>query len=156
MGFASGTPHCLLTTISRQPDPDHLIGIFAAWALSLFQYYATHLKELLLNDDSLVLNFANSIFAACTFNFGPWTVCFEHMDSRNLPFSWCAITMLGRFNPQKGGHFVLWDLKLVIEFPLGSTILIPSAVLCHSNTAISRKETRYSFTQYTAGGYSGG
>ncbi len=111
-----------------------------------------HLKELLLNDNNLVLDFTNSIFATCTFNFGPRTICFEHMDSRNLPFGWCAITALGRFNPQKGGHFVLWDLKLVIEFPPGSTILIPSAVLCHSNTAISRKETRYSFTQYTVGG----
>ncbi|KAK0237084.1 hypothetical protein EDD85DRAFT_770799 [Armillaria nabsnona] len=127
-------------------------GVFAAWALSLFQYYAMHLKELLLNDDTLVLNFANSIFAACTFNFGPWTVCFEHMDLRNLPFGWCTITVLGHFNPQKGGHFILWDLKLVIEFPPGSTILIPSTVLRHSNTAISRKETRYLFTQYMAGG----
>ncbi|PBK58707.1 hypothetical protein ARMSODRAFT_900187, partial [Armillaria solidipes] len=127
-------------------------GVFAAWAPSLFQHYAIHLKELFLSDNSLVLNFTNSIFAACTFNFGPQTICFEHTDSRNLPFGWCAIMALGCFNPKKGGHFVLWDLKLVIEFPLGSTILIPSAVLRHSNTAISRKETRYSFTQYTAGG----
>ncbi|PBK65432.1 hypothetical protein ARMSODRAFT_891919, partial [Armillaria solidipes] len=127
-------------------------GVFAAWALSLFQYYAIHLKELFLSDNSLVLNFTNSIFAACTFNFRPRTICFEHMDSRNLPFGWCAIMALGRFNPKKGGHFILWDLKLVIEFPPGSMILIPSAVLCHSNTAISRKETRYSFTQYMAGG----
>lgn len=47
---------------------------------------------------------------------------------------------------------MLWDLQLVIEFPPGSTILIPSAVLRHSNTAIQKGEERYSFTQYTAGG----
>lgn len=47
---------------------------------------------------------------------------------------------------------MLWDLHLVIEFPPGSTILIPSASLRHGNTAIQPGETRYSFTQYTAGG----
>jgi hypothetical protein len=70
----------------------------------------------------------------------------------NLPFGWCAITALGNFDPTLGGHLVLWDLKLVIEFPPGSTILIPSATLRHSNVAIRQGETRYSFTQYTAGG----
>lgn len=40
----------------------------------------------------------------------------------------------------------------MIEFPPGSTILLPSAVLRHSNTAIQKHEERYSFTQYTAGG----
>lgn len=40
----------------------------------------------------------------------------------------------------------------MIEFPPGSTIIIPSAALRHSNAAIQQGETRYSFTQYTAGG----
>ncbi len=47
---------------------------------------------------------------------------------------------------------MLWDLKLVIDFPPGSTILIPSAILKHSNTTIGRRERRYSFTQYSVGG----
>ncbi|KAF9539372.1 hypothetical protein CPC08DRAFT_651196, partial [Agrocybe pediades] len=45
-----------------------------------------------------------------------------------------------------------WNCGLVIEFPAGSTILIPSGILSHSNTTISEGETRYSFTQYAAGG----
>ncbi|PBK60372.1 hypothetical protein ARMSODRAFT_990947 [Armillaria solidipes] len=49
-------------------------------------------------------------------------------------------------------HLVLWDLKLIIDFPPGSTILIPSAILRHSNTTIAPGECRYLFTQYTAGG----
>ena len=52
-----------------------------------------------------------------------------HTDPGNLLFGWCAITTLGNFDPTLGGHLVLWDLKLVIEFPLGSTILIPSVTL---------------------------
>ena len=62
------------------------------------------------------------------------------------------ITALGNFNPKLGGHLILWDLHLVIEFPPGSTILIPSASLRHGNTAIQPGEKQYSFTQYTAGG----
>jgi len=47
---------------------------------------------------------------------------------------------------------VIWDWKLIIEFPPGSTILLLSGVLKHSNTAISSNEVRYLFTQYSAGG----
>lgn len=97
-------------------------------------------------------NFLNSVFACATFNFGPSTCCYDHVDSNNLPFGWCAITALGNFDPALGGHLVLWDLNLIIEFPPGATILIPSATIRHSNIAIRKGETRYSFTQYTAGG----
>lgn len=65
----------------------------------------------------------------------------------------CAITSLGPFDYKRGGHLILWDLELVIEFPPGSTILIPSATLRHSNVALGKAgDKRYSFTQYTAGG----
>jgi hypothetical protein len=47
---------------------------------------------------------------------------------------------------------VLWDLGLVIRFPPGSTILIPSALLTHSNVRISEGEERYSVIQYTSSG----
>ncbi|KAJ7940116.1 hypothetical protein B0H13DRAFT_2300190 [Mycena leptocephala] len=46
---------------------------------------------------------------------------------------------------------ILWDLKLIIRFPPGSTILIPSAIIRHSNMPVDAHELRFSFTQYTAG-----
>ena len=46
---------------------------------------------------------------------------------------------------------ILWDLKLVIDFPAGSTVLIPSATLMHSTTPVAANESRLSFTQYCAG-----
>ena len=125
---------------------------FAMWAPLLFQYYTSELDKFYTHYPNIKHNFVNSIFACCTFNFGPITCCFNHTDPGNLPFGWCTITALGKFNPKLGGHLILWDLHLVIEFPPGSTILIPSACLCHGNTAIQEGETRYSFTQYTAGG----
>jgi hypothetical protein len=74
------------------------------------------------------------------------------LDSQNYIVGWCAITTLGKFDYRKGGHLILWKLKLVIQFPPAWTFLIPSAYLKHGNTDIGPNETRYSFTQYTAGG----
>ncbi|KAJ7869744.1 hypothetical protein B0H14DRAFT_2571680 [Mycena olivaceomarginata] len=97
-------------------------------------------------------NFPGSIFVAYTFNFGPCAVCASHIDFANLAWGWCAITALGDFDPDRGGHLILWDLRLVIRFPPGSTILIPSALIRHSNVPIQDYEYRGSFVQYTAGG----
>ena len=40
----------------------------------------------------------------------------------------------------------------MIEFPHGSTILIPSATIMHSNIPVQEGNTRVSFMQYCAGG----
>jgi hypothetical protein len=125
--------------------------MFAFWAPRLYQYYRSANAKL---DPKLPRPrpFRRSVFAAATFNLGPNVWTFKHRDVLNLPFGWCAITALGDFDPTKGGHLVLWELKLVIEFPPGSTILIPSATIAHSNIPVSTNEYRASFTQYTAGG----
>lgn len=117
----------------------------------MYEYYENRLGKLFLEDDTLKRPF-NSIFTAASYNLGPQVVCFPHVDFANLPFGWCAITAIGNFDPKKGGHLILWDYKLIIEFPPGSTILIPSAIIKHSNTKIFEGETRYSFTQFAAGG----
>ncbi|KAJ7023915.1 hypothetical protein C8F04DRAFT_969588 [Mycena alexandri] len=59
--------------------------------------------------------------------FRPHAITIPHLDFGNLAWGWCVITALGRFNPDCRGHLILEDLKLVICFPPGSTILIPSA-----------------------------
>lgn len=92
------------------------------------------------------------IFPCRSFNLGEQTTSYPHVDQMNLAQSWCSITPLGSFDHKSGGHFVLWDFKMVIEFPAGSTILIPSALLIHSNTPIQPNETRHSIVQYAPGG----
>ncbi|KJA13563.1 hypothetical protein HYPSUDRAFT_151474, partial [Hypholoma sublateritium FD-334 SS-4] len=125
---------------------------FLSAAPKLYHHYAKNLDSLTAAHPNLRRNFSNSVWAAATFNFGPNTIATIHRDYANLPYGWCSITALGDFDPTKGGHLVLWDLKLVIEFPPGSTILIPSAAISHLNTPICPGESRSSFTQYTAGG----
>jgi hypothetical protein len=122
------------------------------WSPSLHKHYVDYMQALKVKFPKLVFPHERSIFPAATYNLGPRTITLPHVDLKNLAFGWCAVTALGDFNYIKSGHLVLWDLNLVIQFPPGSTILIPSAVLSHSNAAISDKEKRYSFTQYAAGG----
>jgi hypothetical protein len=104
------------------------------------------------DDPSIEYPYEGHPFAGFTFNIGPSVVTTPHKDLKNLSWGWCAITSLGNYNPKNGGHLVLWDLNLVIEFPPGSTIFIPSAILCHSNTSVSDSETRSSLTQYNSEG----
>jgi hypothetical protein len=92
------------------------------------------------------------VFACVTFNFGPQTVTFPHLDFLNLAWGWCFITALGWYDYRKGGHLIIWDLRLMIEFPPGATFAIPSAVLRHSNVSIQQGEKRFSITQYTSAG----
>ncbi|KAJ7119330.1 hypothetical protein C8R43DRAFT_901029 [Mycena crocata] len=138
-------------------------GMFQSFAPTLHSFYTEQRGLLYLAAPYLCRIFPNSvsIFSACTFNFGPSTVTLLHVDAANLAWGWCAITALGNFNLDLGGHLILWDLNLIIRFPPSSTILIPSALLRHSNVSIQQGESRYSFTQYTAGGlfrwvYNGG
>ena len=121
------------------------------WAPKMHALYSNMLRKLLSYNKKLRQPFPNSVFANFTANFGPETVCFDHKDTGNLPGGWCVITALEEFDPKLGGHLVLWDLNLVIEFPPGCSIMIPSAMLRHSNTCIQPGKLRYSFTQYSAG-----
>jgi len=90
-------------------------------------------------------------FPSRTFNISLQTVSNPHTDQCNLAQGWCSITPLGNFDPKKGGHLILWDFGLVTELPPGTTALIPSALVCHSNTTIQEGETRFSIVQYASG-----
>jgi hypothetical protein len=142
-----------------------LLAAFAQWAPRLYAHENKYLNLIIAHDQDLhqqglhpnpkekklSRNWPLTSWAAATFYFGPQTVCAKHLDSKNLAVGWCAITALGNFDYKKGGHLVLWELGLVVEFPAGSTILIPSAIIRHSNTWIGENENRQSFTQYSAG-----
>jgi len=58
---------------------------------------------------------------------------------------------MGSYDPTKGGHLVLWECCLVIEFPPGSTILLASGIIAHSNASVALNETRFSVVHYSAG-----
>ncbi|KAK7436260.1 hypothetical protein VKT23_019224 [Stygiomarasmius scandens] len=142
----------LLSSECFQRISGHVSSAFSTWAPKLHRLYAETIAEYQTEDPSFSKNFPGTAFMAATFNFDQQTETVEHLDYFNYIFGWCGITSLGSFDYTKEGHLILWDLKLVIEFPPGTSILIPSCYLRHSNTAVGQDKTRYSFTEYSAGG----
>ncbi|KAJ7326243.1 hypothetical protein DFH08DRAFT_710642, partial [Mycena albidolilacea] len=125
---------------------------FKLWAPQLYNHYFQHNQKLASRFPDLHRPFPKSVFSCATFNFGRSVWTYRHHDICNLPFGLCAVQALGNFDPKQGGHLVLWDLKLVVEFPAGALILLPSATIAHSNIPVQEGDERVSFTQYTAGG----
>lgn len=119
----------------------------------MYDYQKTRVEQVLADKNDrpkLKRTTPKTVFPTTACNFRN-VCCFPHRDTQNCPFSWCGITALGRFDHVKGGHLILWELKLIIEFPHGYTILIPSATITHSNSAVADGEIRMSITQYCAG-----
>ncbi|KIJ61369.1 hypothetical protein HYDPIDRAFT_96706, partial [Hydnomerulius pinastri MD-312] len=54
----------------------------------------------------------------------------EHVNYTNLLHGWCSIWASGTFDdPQTGGHFAFYDLKLMVEFPPVLIIPVLSSML---------------------------
>ncbi|KAJ7642868.1 hypothetical protein B0H17DRAFT_960020, partial [Mycena rosella] len=125
---------------------------FRTFGPKMFKQYVVTLKALFEHMPHLEHNFTNSVFPVVTFDLGPDSVTFEHLDFHNNPLGWCGITNGGAFDPKRSAHIYLKQLKLVIEFPPAASTLIPSAIIDHGNTPLAAGETRCSITQYAAGG----
>ncbi|KAJ7810666.1 hypothetical protein B0H13DRAFT_2384493 [Mycena leptocephala] len=129
---------CLLSNVAFIRIAGFATGVFANWAPNLFEYYVIHMRRFYTRYAHLKQPFLNGIWSACTFNLDPQTCALGHRDFANLAFGWCTITALGNFDHTK--------------VPPGTTVLIPSTALFHSNIPIATGERQYSFMQYTAGG----
>ena len=125
---------------------------FQTYAPELYKDYDDVLKELSGWSPNVRCNYTGNAFACAALNLGLRTVSFPHHDFANLSWGLCSITALGDYNPDTGGELVLRKAKLVIRFPPGSTFLVSSAMVEHSNTPIGPNERQYSLAQFTAGG----
>ena len=138
----------------------YCLAMYETYGVKNYQYTKDTMEAIRnhfnnLGDKSLGLqsedNKALGVFPCRTFNLATQSVSVPHTDHNNLSHGWCSITPLGDFNPTLGGHLVLWNFKLIIEFPPGSTILIPSSIVVHSNTPIEPNGVRNSIVQYASG-----
>ncbi|KAK7457915.1 hypothetical protein VKT23_010262 [Stygiomarasmius scandens] len=127
---------------------DYLMRCYFPKVYTLYRNVLDALKE---ENADLDINFEECCFAAAAINFRK-ACTFRHRDFLNLLFGLCAVFSLGDFDYKKGGHLILWDLGLIVEFPPGCVILIPSAMIEHSNTALRMKDVRHSITFFSASG----
>ncbi|KAF6746063.1 hypothetical protein DFP72DRAFT_992873 [Ephemerocybe angulata] len=150
------TRRLLTNSILRNKSIQRIAGAqssaFAFLNPKLYQRYAEDLETLFKSDHDLKPNFDNSIFPACSLNCSAESVSLDHYDYGNLSYGFCALTALGDFDFRKGGHLILFELKLIIEFPPGTTCVFPSAAIRHGNTPIQPGEERMSIAQYGSGG----
>lgn len=129
-----------------------LLASLAFFAPKIYQYYRRTLKKLYRKHPHLRHIFRGSLYPAISLNFGPATVTVPHKDTGNIAGGMCVVQSGGNYDPKIGGHLYLTQLKVVVEFPPGATMAIPSATVEHGNVGIREGETRTSVTQYMAGG----
>ncbi|KAG6895255.1 hypothetical protein C0992_002339 [Termitomyces sp. T32_za158] len=134
---------CLLENEHIQRMAHFADGAFNLLAPNLYKHYHDHLKPLFDDLPYLRRIFPKSVFTAAAFNFGGNVSTKVHRDCMNYAVGWCAIQALGLFDPKNSGHIVLTDLKLIIEFPPGALILIPSATLAHGNLPVAQGKVGY-------------
>jgi hypothetical protein len=84
-------------------------------------------------------------------NLGPQVQTFRHRDLMNYAGGVCLVTCFGNHDHTKGGHLILWELGIFVQFPHGTTVAIPSSIITHSNLPVAAHEQRVSFTQYAPG-----
>ncbi|KAJ3980561.1 hypothetical protein F5890DRAFT_1419370 [Lentinula detonsa] len=125
--------------------------LLACYFPRLHSLYTNVLSDLCQDNPSLQRNWQDCCFASSSLNFSH-AVTTRHHDAHNLLFGECAVWNGGSFDYKKGGHLVIWDLKLVIEFPPGCIAFLPSAMFAHSNTSISKQDKRHSMTFFSASG----
>ncbi|KAK6985098.1 hypothetical protein R3P38DRAFT_3332572 [Favolaschia claudopus] len=125
---------------------------FALWAPRKYDHYRDNNKKLDAQCPGLRRPFpGSSVFSCAAFNLGLNIWTFRHRDVRNLPYGWCGVQAMGHFDATKGGHLILWQIKVVVGFPAGALILLPSATIAHSNIPVQAGDERVSFTQFTSG-----
>lgn len=141
----------LFLSIPR-PRANPGVASYALWHPKAYRYYKEELDKLWEACPELIKPlFFKSIMPTVAFNIGRKVATRKHVDSQNCPFGWCLVTALGNFDYRVGGHIVLWELKLLLEFPAGSCVCLPSAIITHSNIPTGEGDTRASFTQYCSG-----
>ncbi|KAG6824927.1 hypothetical protein H0H92_005376 [Tricholoma furcatifolium] len=126
---------------------------FNFWAPNVYEKYRTTLLPLFDSYHHLKHIFERSIYPAAAYNFGPNVFTLTHCDCMNNLADGAQFRPWGDSILRRGGgHLVLPGLNLVIKFPAGALILIPSATITHRNIPVQESDECASLTQYCAGG----
>ncbi|VDC00234.1 unnamed protein product [Peniophora sp. CBMAI 1063] len=135
-----------------QQAAKHGSEAFTTWFPLAYYHLRRTMKKLAARDPTIAPPFPGSVYPTACANLGPHMCCHWHHDVNNYPGAPCWILALGNYNSKLGGHLVLPQLRMYIEFPAGASILLSSAGIKHGNTSLQPGEKRYSFTQYCPGG----
>ncbi|KAJ6476960.1 hypothetical protein C8R45DRAFT_833668, partial [Mycena sanguinolenta] len=143
-----------MNRIARNPDLGRILGHalsgFKAFFWGIFGSYHALDRALTRLAPQLSRLPSEAPYAALSVNF-EHAFSPPHLNGANSAGGMCEITPFGNFDPDTSTHLVLWDFGYIIRFPPGTSAIIPSAVVTHSNTPLQKGETRFSVIRYTAG-----
>jgi hypothetical protein len=107
-------------------------GLLEHYCPTAFSALKAEKAEFLTHDARALYPSDSSVFSAATFEFGGphcRTVLETGEPDHFQAAQWSILTALGKYAPMRGSHVILWELGLVVSFPPGSSILIPSGVV---------------------------
>ncbi|TEB29320.1 hypothetical protein FA13DRAFT_1665785 [Coprinellus micaceus] len=152
----NGKRASILQGLIANPDVSRMAAFadvaFKLWSPLVYEDVKKTLDKLYTHDPSLSKNWDANTYPCMAINFGPRVRSKTHKDFGNAPQRLCAVQAVGFYDHTKGGHLYIKELNLLIPFPHGSSILLPSALFTHSNTPVAHNEIRLSFTQFVPGG----
>ncbi|KAJ7821084.1 hypothetical protein B0H14DRAFT_2832086 [Mycena olivaceomarginata] len=131
------------------------IPVFQSLCFPIYSDYHCTKQQLLQKNPHLCRTFPRSPFTAVTDlrlppTWGPSPCLPPIRTPPTRPTACASLPLLSAFDPDQGGHLVCWDYNLLICFPLGCSVLIPSAVVTHSNTPIQAANGFRSDRQWAA------
>ncbi|KAF9020700.1 hypothetical protein BDZ89DRAFT_905802, partial [Hymenopellis radicata] len=125
---------------------------FAQYFPSIHDDFQDTLERVVADDPRLSYPIPGCAWAAAHVNFPPGSWTRAHTDHLNHVGGLCGVWALDDFDPDKGGHLILWDLRLIIRFPPGNFILLPSALIKHGNISVYSGDKRSAFVLFSAAG----
>ncbi|KAJ7180031.1 hypothetical protein C8R43DRAFT_1117376 [Mycena crocata] len=129
-------------------------GLLAAYCTAAFEALKNQKERFLEHDPRALYPTDSSVYSAVSLELGgPHCRGIPQGDpERSEVASWSILTALGKYSALHGGHIIFWDLGLVVCFPVGASILIPSALVRYSFVKVRDHEKRYSILQYAGAG----
>ncbi|KAK6966286.1 hypothetical protein R3P38DRAFT_2591158 [Favolaschia claudopus] len=132
-----------------------VLGILKHFCPDAYETLRQDKEEMLDHNPNTFYPNEASVFSAATMELGGahFNIRDPRGDLRDLePAGWNILTALGRYRAIHGGHVIFWQLGLVIQFPPGSSILLPAGVVNYSFVKVDPTETRFSLLQWSGGG----
>ena len=117
------------------------------FAPKAYRTYADKLHALFEQSPDLKRYVSKSVFPTASFEFSNGRQCRVHHCHPNGSVGWCTLFAGGEYDPSTGGHLYLPQVQLLIEFPPGTSILIPSTIV-YGILPVASSQTRYTFSQY--------
>ena len=124
-----------------------MTAVLALLAPKMYKTFADKLHRLFEHMPGLNRYAPMSVFTTASFDFNDGRPCRIHDHHPNGSLGWCSLYAGGDYDPTTGGHLYLPQVQLLIEFPPGATVLLPSN-LVYGIVPVAPGQTRYTFSQY--------